>query len=50
MSPFFKRQPKLHTCFFCSELVQNATVEKHEHYKTHLIKVSDKQRRRGIHV
>jgi hypothetical protein len=41
MSPFFKREPKLHTCLFCSELVTDDRVAKEEHYKTHLIQVTD---------
>lgn len=33
--------PKLHTCVFCSELVPDESLSKSEHYKTHLIEVTD---------
>jgi hypothetical protein len=36
----FTRKPKLHTCFFCSELVAEGGAIG-EHYKTHLIEVTD---------
>jgi hypothetical protein len=37
----FSKQPKLHTCVFCSEAVPDESQSKHEHYKTHLIEVTD---------
>lgn len=33
--------PKLHTCVFCSERVPGDRPSKNEHYKTHLIEVTD---------
>jgi len=33
--------PKLHTCVFCSELVPGDSHSKSEHYKTHLMEVTD---------
>ena len=36
-----KKQPKLHTCVFCSDLVPGDSPSKTEHYKTHLIEVTD---------
>jgi hypothetical protein len=40
----FGRKPKTaphHSCRFCSEIVPVTGSEKREHYKTHLIKVTD---------
>jgi hypothetical protein len=37
----FSRRPKLRTCFFCSELFEFDTTQDIEHYKTHLIEVTD---------
>jgi hypothetical protein len=41
MSPLFGRKPKLHTCFFCSELIPDDHLEREAHYRTHLIQVTD---------
>lgn len=46
MSPLFSRKPKLHTCFFCSKAVEDAT--KLEHYRDHLIEVTDDENRRAF--
>ena len=46
MSPLFSRKPKLHNCFFCSEAVENSA--KTEHYKTHLIEVTDNNGQRAF--
>lgn len=48
MSPFFSRKPKLHTCFFCSELVADDRPSKRAHYKTHLIEVTDNNGQRAF--
>jgi hypothetical protein len=35
----FRRGPKLHQCFYCSEAIPEP--EKRDHYETHLIEVTD---------
>lgn len=44
----FSRKPKLHTCFFCSELVVDEHSARTEHYKTHLIEVTDNNGHRAF--
>src|SRR3954452_7778334 len=39
MTPLFKKKSKLHSCFFCAQLVEPAA--KREHYSSHLIEVTD---------
>jgi hypothetical protein len=46
MSPLFSRKAKLHTCFFCSEAVEDPM--KMEHYRGHLIEVVDDEGRRAF--
>lgn len=41
MSALFRRQPKLHGCFFCEESILDEHAEKLAHYETHLIEVTD---------
>ena len=48
MSPLFSRKPKLHSCFFCSELVPDDGLAKDEHYRTHLIEVTDNNGQRAF--
>ena len=48
MSPLFSRKPKLHTCFFCSELLVDDPVAQYEHYQTHLIEVTDNNGNRAF--
>lgn len=36
-----KKKPKLQACVFCSELIPGDRPSKEEHYKTHLIEVTD---------
>lgn len=40
------RRPKLHSCFFCSEQIEDAA--KWAHYETHLIEVTDDNGRQAF--
>ncbi|MBN9622371.1 MAG: hypothetical protein J0H06_05365 [Actinobacteria bacterium] len=42
----FRRGPKLHQCFFCSEAIPE--TEKYEHYRSHLIEVTDNNGQRAF--
>lgn len=44
----FSRKPKLHTCLFCSETVVDERSDMWEHYKIHLIEVTDNNGNRAF--
>lgn len=44
----FSRQPKLRSCFFCSELVVDEKSATWDHYRTHLIEVTDSNGNRAF--
>jgi len=44
----FSRKPQWHSCFFCSELVADERSAIWEHYKTHLIEVTDNNGHRAF--
>lgn len=44
----FSRSPKPHTCFFCSENVVDERAPRMEHYKKHLIEVTDNNGHRAF--
>jgi hypothetical protein len=46
MSPLFARKPKIHSCFFCAQEIEDAT--KLRHYKTHLLEVVDNNGHRAF--
>ena len=49
MPALFERKPKLHTCLFCSELVvSDDPLAMREHYRTHLIEVTDNNGQRAF--
>lgn len=48
MSAMFRRQPTLHSCFFCEEQIPDGRAEKLAHYKSHLIEVTDNKGRKAF--